>query len=445
MKKKTMMKHEPAFFAVKSIFIALAISSAAQAQSDPMQPHNSLDALISGAIKSHPTLQAGAEQQAAANSNLSAVGQQLLPRLSAEMTPITTEQAGEKPGATVSLRQPIWILSGTELPSCRAAVARTLEASWAVEEAREALVLRVISTYANWMGASKREEISKADVAYYSTLRSQIERRVASGASPKIELNLVVAREISARNDMADSSHNEQNFLKQLEQMSGISISRKELKSTIMPQTNIVGELSDLESKIVARSPSLTRMALEVEALEYDRQARKEQAMPKLYVEGSHTFGGDKDSSVAFMGVEWLPGPGISDLSGIDTVAHQRAAAKSAREAALFDLLEKIRTNYNQLLSAQEQWSLQDQNISSLEMVRDSYLRQFLVGRRSWQEVMNSAKEVSDANKTAADLHTRIFSSGYTLDYLTGGHTAEIANANNAVHQVDGICAGVSE
>jgi adhesin transport system outer membrane protein len=63
---------------------------------------------------------------------------------------------------------------------------------------------------------------------------------------------------------------------------------------------------------------------------------------------------------------------------------------------------------------------------ASAERVRQSYLRQFISGRRSWLDVMNSFQETTSADISVVDTETTALSAMDRLLLLTGRWRLEI-------------------
>ena len=97
-------------------------------------------------------------------------------------------------------------------------------------------------------------------------------------------------------------------------------------------------------------------------------------------------------------------GAGLSSYSGIAEAQETVSAALAFRRSAELSIREQVRSDLALLNSFEIRLpALQEATRTAIE-VYESYQRQFLTGRKSWLDVMNSARDLQQARLQLADV-----------------------------------------
>lgn len=380
-----------------------------------------LSELISISISHYPSIKSSENLRGAAEADADGAWQNFLPTPSVNVN---------SKNGTAALQQPMWWFSGVEKPTYRAAKSRAVGAQAGVFEARDEVSLRVLNAYGAWLNADERIEVARRDIQYFDDLLEQIGRRVSSGASASVERDLVVSRRLASQGILATSQAGKQAALETLSQLTGDTLFDDVLLSD-KTGAPVLPEQASLLEESLARNPTLQRLEAESKALGSDIQARRETLKPQLYVRAEHTwddrYGNDQ---AVHVGVQWAPGAGLSGLSAVRAAGRRMSAAQEAEESARRQINEEVASTYAQYQGNRERLGLQVKSLQTLIAIRDSYLRQFMAGRRQWQEVMNAVRDVSDARYSIADIRASLLISGYQVLLLAKGDTG-IANVQS--------------
>lgn len=371
-----------------------------------------LSELIARSVSYYPSIKSSENIHAAAQADVDGAWQQFLPTPSVDVN---------NDNRKLALQQPMWWFSGGEQPTYQAAQSRAVSAQAGIFESRDELSLRVINAYSSWLNAIERITVAQHDIQYFDGLLTQIERRVNSGASASVERELVVSRRLAAQGVLAASQANQLAAQAQLTQLTGDTLSEDTLLSDKTHAPSLPAQDSLLAASL-ARSPILQRLHAESNALAADLQVRREILKPQLYLRAEETWRDSAGSEFGVqVGVQWVPGAGLSGLSAVNAAQQRMSAAQQAEESARRQLHENLDSTYTQYQGTLSRLALQINSLQTLITIRDSYLRQFMAGRRQWQEVMNAVRDVSDAKYSIADMHTSLFISGYQLLLLAKG------------------------
>lgn len=371
-----------------------------------------LSDLVSIAATQHPAVKSRESLQAAAKEDVDGAWQKFLPTPSADYN----DESG-----SVSLTQPMWWFSGVERPTYSMALARETVAGSSVGEARDSIAGRVVEAYSAWLRAVERIEVARGDIVYFDSLLDQINRRVNTGASAEIERELVVSRRLSTQGTLAASEADKQSAIEQLEQISNESLADDLMLSgkTFAPE---IPEFATALNEAFGRSPTLQRLKYESQVQESELDVANEMLKPQLYLRAEHTWqdGLGTDQAV-HLGVKWTPGAGLSGFSAVRAAGNKVSAAYEAEEGARRQVHEDMSRYFTQYQGTHARLELQLESLKTLIVIRDSYLRQFMAGRRQWQEVMNAVRDVSDARYAIADMRASLLMSGYQVLLLARG------------------------
>lgn len=316
------------------------------------------------------------------------------------------------------MRQPLWFISGVQKPQYEKARFIEGAAEWAVVELRDEVAQSVVSAYSDWVRAVARIEVGKSDAIYYGQLLGMITRRIMSGASAEVEKRLVTSRLLMAISERTANQAAERASREKLSQLVQSQVTYEELKRGVAT-VPYLPSMEELRQLVVLRNPTLHRLSKEGEALIVDSEVQRQALLPQLYVSAERLYAennsANSDDSVLSVGVEWSPGAGFSTRSAISSAERRAEALQASRAAAQQELEENIHNLYVQLQSTLERQALIEENYRNQLQVRDSYLRQFMSGRRSWQEVMNAVRDVSDSQYSQADIRSQLITLGYRL------------------------------
>ena len=110
------------------------------------------------------------------------------------------------------------------------------------------------------------------------------------------------------------------------------------------------------------------------------------------------------------------PGAGLSAYSNTQSAVAQLQSLRFKREATEQELLANIRSTHENLVSAISRQADTKLNAQAAANVLSSYERLFIAGKRSWLDVMNAARDLSDADIAVADNEAEQLGLRYRID-----------------------------
>ena len=318
----------------------------------------------------------------------------------------------------LQLEQPLWS-GGRITANINAAEARAEAARNSVAEARKVILERAINAYAEAMRLQSRLLIADTAIADFEQLRDMIDRRVESGISPKADAINVRARLQQSQSERMQMSLQLQNTRTELELLLGRRFTALVVPPPLAKLSLNMDEALDI---VLDTAPELARLNAEERVAEEAIAATRSSLSPSLALRYQRVFGGGTFDATdqVFVGVTYQPGNGLSSFSAISEAESRRTGAVYAREAARLDLINRVRSLWQQADSSRRELSILNELVSSTQQVYESCLRQFPVGRRTWLELLLARRDATQAQYALADIRWSGFASQLKLELVTG-------------------------
>jgi adhesin transport system outer membrane protein len=113
-------------------------------------------------------------------------------------------------------------------------------------------------------------------------------------------------------------------------------------------------------------------------------------------------------------------GAGLSTFSAVNETVQRHAAALTELEAQQRNLAEQVMTDHALLVTSQSRRQALQSSAVLADEVLASWDRQYLSGRKSWQDLMNSAREQVQVQAQLADLEGNQLVASWRLALITG-------------------------
>jgi len=319
----------------------------------------------------------------------------------------------------LKLEQPLW--TGGRVEASIQAAEREVDVSRArTTEAVDTIQLQVIDAYAEFWRSQAKLAASYDNVAALDELLAVITRRVAQEVSPRTEQVLAEARL--------------QQALSEREQFRGaVDVA----KSLLLQATNIsvdkvlplICEIpNDLDRKkfvaeVLQGSSRLIGLQGEYEVARANVDVAEAERWPKLVagVQSNATDGffSSRDTR-AYLGFQYQLVDGLSAnarlvaaQNAVQTVRYQEEVFRQQLTQQVTSFLDDYRMNVAQIPSLSALYRANKDLI-------DSYRRQYIVGKKSWLDVINAQREVSTAQNSLIDSEVNSCAHALRLQVLSG-------------------------
>jgi adhesin transport system outer membrane protein len=417
MKKFKLTAHAACFF-------ALCFCTYAGAQTG----HVLTDLLVQ-AVTTHPAIQAQQSLVGAAQDGVSNARWQYFPTpsvsfQSAQTAAADPAYAGDKRVTVVALTQPLWT-GGRIDAGVDKAQAYALGATASLAESQESLAIRVVQAYGDWLSAYRKRAAYQVGQAQHIRLKDQVARRIQEGQAAASDLALAQGRLASLDADMALAITQEEVSLARLSQLLGQPVAAKSLTGSLAEPLPNSLSVSDLLAQAQSYSPALARARSNAQAQLAAIEEAKSATMPEVSLRfeqqrGNFNYLGGVVHSRGFVNLTSRLGAGLSSLAAINEAVQRHAAALADIDSQQRNVAEQVMTDHALLLTSQSRRQALQQSAELADQVLASWDRQYLSGRKSWQDLMNSAREQVQVQAQIADLEGSQLVASWRLALITG-------------------------
>lgn len=371
-----------------------------------------LDELRAAARNNHPAIKSARLGVDAAGKEVDAASARYLPSLS-----IVLEGRGKdlvaEPSRYLRLEQNVWdggaTAAGVDLAKQSAELARSR-----VPEQEQDIDLQVISAWQTLQSANGRVVVADRLLKLLSDHEAMMTRRVQSELSTQVELQLVQAQVMQARLDRRKALLNASLAKLRLEQLTGIEGLRNTLSS---PASEGVPDRFAAEAQafqgtdwaaLANRQPTVRRAEKELLAAQSRIETKRSELRPQLYARVDRGLGSG-GTTAAFVGVRYSTGAGFAASSEVDALIARAASLEGARDAARLEVLQAMLNDANEIQENLQRYKSSVVLVESARQIHESYVRQFTAAKKSWLDVMNAMRELSQNEYALNDVQHNFF------------------------------------
>ncbi len=365
-----------------------------------------LEQLVERAVSDHPSIAAAKASARASGADLRAARWQRFPSVGVEG--LILGQRTDRAQANVTVEQPLWT-GGRIKGSISRARAAEQAALAGYEQAVLDIALQVAGAYHEIYRATERRAILNDSLAQHQRMLATMERRVAQEVSPRSDLELVRARTAQVSQQINLTVAQQQSAMQRLRELVGDPFFEL---SPVLPEPVDLPPL-DRDTVVAAGmgfDPGLRRVRYEADVADGDARIARAQALPQLNAQyGYGEFNGHQIGLAVRMQMDG----GLSRFAAADAARLRQESSEARIGAAERELRDIIVTDHVEYESALARMETTNASALATQRVTESYLRQFIAGRRTWLDVMNAVRESTTARIDALDAEVN------TLAYLS--------------------------
>jgi len=370
------------------------------------------------AARTFPTVAAARASERAARAGLGGAKWLRYPGVSLELRGAASGSSSSDYALTVA--QPLWT-GGRIAGMIKMGRARLMASQFAVSEVQLDVAMKVSAAYFEFQRLIQRETILNESLGEYQKLEDSMARRVANEISPNADLELARSRAAQVAQEKAITFGQRRMALTKLRELTGDPTFR--ITSILSYDPSIHHPDQDgLLEQALAFDPKRRRLDAEILAAAADVQVRKSAIFPQLNAQYERpTFGPDRVGLV-------LRAQTDGGLSRFSSVSEARERQASAEIGLLFnerELREQIEVDELENAVAKERAASSQISATSASAVTESFMRQFVAGRRTWFDVMNALRESMSARISEVDARISAMASASRLLMRSGRWTPQ--------------------
>ncbi|WP_066342766.1 TolC family protein [Azohydromonas lata] len=399
-----------------------------------------LAALMAEALEGHPAAQVQRERADAAHADEDAARWQFWPTPHASVDGAWAGNSvlyrGDRAATAIGLTQPLWT-GGRLTARLQRSQAGSAAAQASQQLAQLQLALRVAQGYGDWWAARLKLDALDKALAEHERLLALVTRRVEQGQSARADQLLAQERLASLRADLGGAQVQQRVALGRLSQLVGRALDGAALAAPAQPPLSVDASLGAVLQRVQAASPLLALYRAQADAEAATVAERKAERWPELRLRAERLHGnlsspGVGGSSVVALSLSSSFGAGLSQQSAIAAATSRQAAALAEADAQWRELAEQVTADHALLLQSADRREALRAAAELSEQVRQAWDRQFLAGRKSWQDLMNAARDQVQTEIQWADFDAAQRVASWRLGLLADGLPATLDRLTSA-------------
>lgn len=395
----------------------------ASAQSNAPSVLN-LGYLLDQAARAHPTIQAARLDVRASSEDLDAAKRSRWPTFSAVVESRSSNTTVISSRA-VRLEQNLWDAGRIS------ARIREAESNIGVNEARiyiqnQTLSIQIVNAWQNLLSADGRIQVARETLDQLNQYREQMLRRVTADVSPSIDLELVQSRILQNEVELTQALSTRKVALGKLEQYSGIEgLSRLQQRPPAVPSLvrtePVVNQLAALDwFDVASRHPDVHKARQDSLVAQQRLEVKRAELWPQLYLRLDQPVGSTNNSLTGFVGLRYTPGAGLATGIEAQALATRAASSEQSIDTAMRNVLEALYADRDEFIAGRSRVQALEKSVQGTSSVLESYSRQFIAGRKTWQDLMNAVRELAQNRYSLVDAHASMVSAMYRLQLRMG-------------------------
>jgi adhesin transport system outer membrane protein len=393
-----------------------------------------LDQLITSALQGHPSVLAQRAQLQFAESGEESARWQFYPTPSVSVEAVgTTNSAasyyrGDGHVTTFRLQQPLWT-GGKLTAGLEKAEAGVAANTASLDEVRQQIALRVVQTYSDWVSAYLKIQAYSKSKQTHVRLRDQVSRRVEQGVSAESDHILAIGRIDSVTADLSMVTAQRDTALARMAQLLGRTVDDNELSAQFAAPYPLKSDIQAQVDIALTSNPAIQKAQAQAEVQKAAIAERRADLLPEVYLRaeqqfGSYAINNAQPDSRVFVGLSTRLGAGLSTLSNIDGSKAQYQAAVDEIDTQSRTLKEQIMVDYAQARALEGRLVAIRASMEAAAQVSEAYGRQFLAGRKSWLDVMNVTRDLTQSEVQLSDSQATLVLLTWRLAIITQGLSA---------------------
>lgn len=396
-----------------------------------------LDDFIRSVAGNHPSVMAARAEVAAAEQEQEGTIRQLLPELQITTSSLTRQSLTNKfnqPNHSISIEQKL-SLGGRQRAMLDLARTQVLAAQARLEEARLNVALSAVEALQSYMAAEGRVEVGYTTKARLDGFVRLMERRVASQVSPPIDAVLVRSRMVQTQMDLVQAEAARAVAQTRLQQLAGEVMlpdySEFRASSDALLVRQLLAQRADGVADTAEEHPAVRRSQLDALTAKYRGDMALADQLPYLYARvEKNSYDAPGYAAVSgvtffYVGIRFSPGAGLAGVSQARAVVERAESARQQAESARREVLTQFYQDYEELSNASKRREAYWGAVDSAKAVSESYERQFIAGRLSWQQTLDAVREQGQVGMALEDARASEWGASYRIRLRTGQYFSE--------------------
>ncbi len=335
---------------------------------------------------------------------------------------------------TFRLSQPLWT-GGRLTALLEKAQASDEYSASALRLTRKELSLRVLQYYSALVSSSLRMQAIQRSLEDHEKLKGLIERRIQGGVSPEADLNQVVMRIQQLQADYINVETSMLAALETLMQLTGARLTMAQVTEQIAEFIPIQDNATDLLIEAYRNDPTLERLESQIKIQQAEFAISQSYLQPDVSLRFERQYGSFLNpDTFSQYGIGSIPpisrvfieigtnfGAGLSVFSNIEAAKLRYEASIADLEAGKRSIAEQLRVAHSQFAPISHRIDTLQTSLLAAKDIQAAWERQFLAGRRTWNDLMNMVREINQIDIQIADAQALRIQTSWQIAIVSQG------------------------
>jgi len=349
-----------------------------------------LTAAIKLTLENHPAVKGKLSELSAYGFNIDTAKSGRYPSLSGELQ---TLDGGDDYGTLIA-RQPLWAFGKIRLPIDQARERYQAE-RLALLQVQRKLMEETSATYARLLGIKEQLEVSSENIAEHRKLYERIKNRQEGKLASEADVQLALSRLIQAQAQHEQIVGELQIGLNELQSLTQVRMDANEPVDTAL---SALPDSAAVREQALEQSADIRYKKKLIDVAQYNVSFQKVASTPTLYAEARRDFYDsprEDETRVGLTLLGTLDGAGLGIRSRTRSARAQVDAARQDWRSTTNDVELRIDSLLTNLDLQDRLYSSRQGAVEAVRKTRESFIRQYDTGRKTWLEVLNIQRELT--------------------------------------------------
>lgn len=382
---------------------------------------NGLVAALRATMTYHPAIKGKQAERDAQRYGIDSAKAKRYPSLSAQVDNIEQDQGA------LRLDQPLWAFGKIDAGIAQASANFDAQ-QWQLLKVQRALIEETAVIYAKIGGIKQRQLVAQANIDEHQRLYQQIERRKNGQLASQADVRFAYSRLLQARSQKQLVAGELLVANTELQALTQIAV---KTDVDVDPGLAQLPSSGKIERLVRANSADILFKRQQMQVVKTDVKSAELAIMPTVSFRVEYDVINEQsvvdETRTGFVIEGNFEGLGFVSRGRVNQVKSRLSAARFDLDSSLNDALLQVNTL---MLNRQVQDDLinsQNITVAAVEQTMASFLRQYKSGRKSWVEVLNTQRELTELRLQLAQMKSdwlilslRVASIVGGLDQLAG-------------------------
>ncbi len=404
--------------------LLLAFSGILLSTSTPSRAIELKDA-IGLAMDSHPEIISKKSQAESAQQTSVGAAWQLGPSLSLS----TGKDTYGNSTSTTRIQQPLFT-GGRIWHGIKEAQAKRDSAEAEFSATEQNIIGKVADSYLECIRLQERRKTAESNLREHKRLHALIQRRTEAGISSQNDVVTADMRLQQALAEFEAIKSQESTALQTLARL--INTEVRAILPLQHPKLTQKVPFKTLEEAIqtsLGFSPEMVAARFKYDAAQSRSAIERSALLPQVYLRhekyNRQNPTGSYPESQTFIALEYQLGTGVSSAYAWSASINQSKSAEASIDSTEKELVNTLTKYWYQYNLGLTQMVYMEKQLEASQSVVDSFARQYTVGKKTWLDVLNAQKEMTQSMNVVIDTKMSLMQAQIHIGIMTGTLTKE--------------------